>query len=38
MSRIRNHQPRPLVQAILRGVISGLTRAVLDWLMHHGGH
>lgn len=38
MTRIRNRQPRPLLQAILRGVISGLTRAALDWLVSHGGH
>lgn len=33
MKKIRDRKPRPLVSAVLRGVISGTVRTVLDWLV-----
>lgn len=34
MPRTRHYRPRPLIHTILRGVLSGITRTLLDWLLH----
>jgi hypothetical protein len=33
VKKIRDRKPRPIVDAVLRGVISGTVRIVLDWLI-----
>lgn len=35
MPRARHRRPRPTVQSILSGLISGITRSLLDWLLRH---
>jgi hypothetical protein len=34
MPRIRDYRPRPLIHTVLGGVLSGITRTLLDWLLH----
>jgi hypothetical protein len=38
MPRIRYRRPRPMVHTILGGVVSGITRTLLDWLLQHLTH
>jgi hypothetical protein len=35
MPRKRHRRPCPTVPIILGGVISGITRTLLDWILHH---
>ncbi len=37
MTRHRKRLPRPLVSTIIKGVVSGIVRALIDLLMPHEG-
>jgi hypothetical protein len=38
MPRNRHRQPRPAVHTVLGGFIAGITRTLLDWILHHFAH
>lgn len=38
MPRFRHRRPRPTAHTILGGLVSGITRTLLDWILHHLTH
>lgn len=38
MRRTRHRRPHTTVRSVLGGLVSGITRILLDWLLHHLTH
>jgi hypothetical protein len=38
MPRTRHRQSRPTVHTVLGGLVSGITRTLLDWILHYLTH